>query len=66
MSVNNYFFNYNEDFPLCYNFSCCGLARRKVIKKMMDFYLSCLKEFDISQDEELMKEKIKKLKKKKN
>ena len=56
---NNYFFNYNEDFPLCYNFSCCGLARRKVIKKMMDFYLSCLKEFDISQDEELMKEKIK-------
>ena len=54
----DYFFNYDEDFPLCYNFSCCGLARKKVIKKMMDFYLSCLKEFDNSHDEDLMKEKI--------
>ena len=54
----NFFFNYDQDFPLCYNFSCCGLARKRVIKKMMDFYLSCLKEFDNSQDEELMKEKI--------
>ena len=54
----NFFFNYDQDFPLCYNFSCCGLARKRVIKKMMDFYLSCLKEFDNSKDEELMKEKI--------
>ena len=54
----DYFFNNDEDFPLCYNFSCCGLARKKVIKKMMDFYLSCLKEFDNSHDEDLMKEKI--------
>ena len=56
---NNYFFNYDQDFPLCYYFSYCGLARKRVIKKMMDFYLSCLKEYDISQDEESMKEKIK-------
>ena len=54
----DYFFNYDEDFPLCYNFSCCGLARKKVIKRMMDFYLSCLKEYDNSHDEDLMKEKI--------
>ena len=55
---NNYFFNYDQDFPLCYYFSYCGLARKRVIKKIMDFYLSCLKEYDISQDEESMKEKI--------
>ena len=56
---NNFYFNYDQDFPLCYSFSCCGLARRRVIKRMMDFYLSCLKEYDNSQDEELMREKIK-------
>ena len=55
----DYFFNYDQDFPLCYNFSRCGLARKKVIQKMMNFYLSCLREFDVSHDEELMKEKIK-------
>ena len=54
----DYFFNYDQDFPLCYNFSRCGLARKRVIKKMMDFYLSCLREFDVSHDEDLMKEKI--------
>ena len=54
----DYFFNYDQDFPLCYSFSCCGLARKRVIKKMMDFYLSCLREFDVSHDEDLMKEKI--------
>jgi hypothetical protein len=52
---NNYYFNDDIDFPLCYNFSCCGLARKSVIKRMMDFYLSCLKKFDIDQDEEQMK-----------
>jgi len=55
----DYFFNYDQDFPLCYSFSCCGLARKRVIKKMMDFYLSCLREYDVSHDEDLMKEKIK-------
>ena len=55
----DYFFNYDQDFPLCYNFSRCGLARKRVIQKMMNFYLSCLREFDVSHDEELMKEKIK-------
>ena len=48
----DYFFNYDQDFPLCYSFSCCGLARKRVIKKMMDFYLSCLREFDVSHDED--------------
>ena len=56
---NNFYFNYDQDYPLCYSFSCCGLARKRVIKRMMDFYLSCLKEYDNSQDEELMREKIK-------
>ena len=55
----DFYFNYDHDFPLCYSFSCCGLARKRVIKRMMDFYLSCLKEYDNTQDEELMKEKIK-------
>ena len=58
--TNNYYFNYNYEFPLCYNFSCCGLARKRVIKRIMDFYLSCLKEFDRDKDEEKMKERIKK------
>ena len=57
---NNYYFNYDKDFPLCYNFSCCGLARRRVIKKILDFYLSCLKIFDKNKDENIMKKLIKK------
>ena len=56
---NNYYFNYNQDFPLCYSFSCCGLARKRVIKRILDFYLSCLKEYDSYQDEDSMREKIK-------
>ena len=52
---NNYYFNYDREFPLCYNFSCCGLARRGVIKRIIDFYISCLKKFDRDQDEEQMR-----------
>ena len=54
----NYYFNDDTEYPLCYYFSCCGLARERVIKKILDFYVICLREYDRTKDDEKMKELI--------
>ena len=54
----NYYFNDDCNYPLCYNFSCCGLARERVIKRIINFYVRCLKEYERTKDEEKMKELI--------
>ena len=54
----NYYFNNDVDYPLCYYFSCRGLARERVIKKILDFYVLCLREYDKTKDEEKMKQLI--------
>ena len=51
----NYFFNDDVDYPQFYKFPCCGLARDRVIKKIMNFYIGCLREYHITKDEEQMK-----------
>ena len=51
----NYYFHYDNEYPLCYKFPCCGLARDRVIKKIIDFYIRCLKEYHRTKDEEKMK-----------
>ena len=55
---NNYYFHNDYDYPLCYNFSCRGLARNQVIKKIMRFYITCLREYHRTKDEEKMKKLI--------
>ena len=51
----NYYFYYDYDYPVCYHFSCCGLARNKVLRKMLEFYVACLREYHRTKDNEKMK-----------
>ena len=55
---NNYYFLDDCEYPLCYHFSCRGLARNRVIKRIMNFYLCCLREYHRTRDEEKMKQLI--------
>ena len=54
----NYYFHDDTEYPLCYKFPCCGLARDRVIKKIMNFYIRCLREYHKTKDEEKMKQLI--------
>jgi len=56
---NKDFYFYDDDeFPLCYKFSCRGLARLGVIRKILKFYADGLREYERTKDEEKMKELV--------
>ena len=54
----DFYFYDDDEFPLCYKFSCRGLARLSVIRKILKFYADGLREYERTKDEEKMKELV--------
>ena len=54
----DFYFYDDDEFPLCYKFSCRGLARLNVIRKILKFYADGLREYERTKDEEKMKELV--------